>query len=75
MLHPKHQGTRGNLTGLLSGKENIAVLWANDGKQSYLDLGFERGRVDGSGEKQKTQTRLGLVWAMKNSYCGRVTFR
>jgi hypothetical protein len=57
-----------------SGKENIAVLWANDEKQSYPGLRFERGQVDGSGEKRKTQTRLGLVRAMKNSYCGRVTF-
>jgi hypothetical protein len=52
----------------------MAVLWANDGKQSYPDLGFERGRVDGSGEKRKTQSRLGLVQALKISYCGWVTF-
>jgi hypothetical protein len=51
MLCPKRHGTRGNWTGLQPGKENMAVLWANDGKQSYPDLGFERGRVDGSGEK------------------------
>jgi hypothetical protein len=29
-------------------KENVAVLWANDGKWSYPGLGFERGWVGGS---------------------------
>jgi hypothetical protein len=71
---PKRQGTRGNWTRLQSGKENMIVLWASDGRQSYPGLGFERGRVDGFGEKQRTQTRLGLVRAMKNSYCGQVMF-
>jgi hypothetical protein len=31
-------------TGLI--KENMAVLWANDGERSYPGLGFERGRVE-----------------------------
>jgi hypothetical protein len=61
MLHPKRQGTRGNRNRLQSRKENMAILWANDGKQSYPDLGFEQGWVDGSSEKRKTQTRLGLI--------------
>jgi hypothetical protein len=43
----------------------MVVLWANDGKQSDPSLRFERGREDGSAEKRKTQTQLGLVRAMK----------
>jgi hypothetical protein len=43
----------------------MVVLWANDGKQSDPSLKFERGREDRSAEKRKTQTQLGLVWAMK----------
>jgi hypothetical protein len=52
----------------------MTVFWSNNGKQSYPGFRFERGRVDGSGEKQKTQTQLGLARAMKKLYHIRVTF-
>jgi hypothetical protein len=38
-------------TGLV--KENMAVLWANDGKRSYPSLGFEQGWVEGPVTNEK----------------------
>jgi hypothetical protein len=69
MLHPKRMGTEASRLV----KENMVVLWADDGKWSYPRLGIERGRVEGP-MREKIQTRLGLVRAMKNSYCGWVAF-
>jgi hypothetical protein len=48
-------GTRGYWTSY--GK--YVVLWANDGKRCYPNLGFERGRVEGPVRNEK----LKHIWA------------